>query len=48
MLFVANSVVIGNGDYTDEARNCTADYWERSYWDLNYWDRGASRNELAA
>ncbi|HZE62802.1 MAG TPA: hypothetical protein VE056_02945 [Pyrinomonadaceae bacterium] len=24
MLFVANSVVIGNGDYTDEVRNCTA------------------------
>jgi hypothetical protein len=25
MLFVANSVVIGNGDYTDQVLNCTAD-----------------------
>jgi hypothetical protein len=25
MLYVANFVVIGNGDYTDEVQNCTAD-----------------------
>ena len=25
MLFVANSAVIGNGDYTDEVANCTAE-----------------------